>query len=338
MGSLYSVGFSNTDKIANTLGRLAAGDVSALTGEGTGNLLIMAANRAGLSVADMLANGLDSSETNTLLQSAVNYLGGLYKESKGSNVIAQQLAGVFGLTASDLKAAANLAGSTSAIARQNLNYGGMLGRLNQMAGSMYSRTSLGERLSNAFANIQYSMSAGIANNPALYATYTLASLLKETTGGINIALPVPFVGFKNINIADTMLTGALAGGILSSIGKMITMGGGGGITGTGMLRALGIGSGLATLSRGSGLSSLKESGITTSNANFIGNTEGGDVQNKSLTDQESDTKNSVAQAQAESEETDLNDVNESVIAIYKLLQEVVNGDKSFSTTTEQKDI
>jgi hypothetical protein len=136
MGSLHSVGFNNTSGLSGALGKLAAGDISAVTDGGYGNLLVMAANRANLSIAEILADGLDDSKTNQLMQAMVEYLGQIYAETKNSKVVAQQFASVYGLTASDLKAAANLYGSTTNISSSVLNYGGMLGNLNRMADSM----------------------------------------------------------------------------------------------------------------------------------------------------------------------------------------------------------
>jgi hypothetical protein len=96
--------------IANALGQVAAGQIDGLTGgNGAGNLLVMAANNAGLSIADILTDGIDASDTNKLLQATVNYLAEIAESSKGNNVVQQQLASVFGVKASDLRAAVNLA-------------------------------------------------------------------------------------------------------------------------------------------------------------------------------------------------------------------------------------
>lgn len=186
MGSLYSVGFNNTQGLADALGKLAAGDISGITDGGYGNLLVMAANKANLSTAEILANGLDDSETNILLQAMVEYLGNIYEETKSNKVVAQQFANVYGLTASDLKAAANLASSTTNVYKNNLNYGGMLGQLNDMANSMGSRTALGTMIQNVFENFKYSTAASIGNDPILYSTYMIASMLDNTVGGIAI--------------------------------------------------------------------------------------------------------------------------------------------------------
>lgn len=151
MGSLYSVGMdqSSVTNISQALGQIAAGDISGLTGSGTGNLMVMAANNAGLNLAEILADGLDGSKTNQLMEAMVKYLSKIYDESNNSKVIQQQFASVYGLKASDLKAATNLSSSVSNIAQSTLTYSDSMSQLTSMANSMYQRTSLGEMMSNA---------------------------------------------------------------------------------------------------------------------------------------------------------------------------------------------
>ena len=148
---MYSVGMSSSgvSGIASALGRVAAGDVSGITGGGAGNLIVMAANTAGISIADALRQGLDDSSTNRLMRAMVQYLGKIYNESSDSLVVQQQLAKVFGLSASDLKAVRNLVSSTENIFGSSLDYGGALKQLRDMSASMYARTSMGEMLNNA---------------------------------------------------------------------------------------------------------------------------------------------------------------------------------------------
>ncbi len=149
MGSLYSVGMSQSsvNAISQAFGQLASGDIAGLNG-GAGNLLVMAANAAGISIADILNQGLDAGNTNALMQAMVNYMGVIGNQSANSRVVQQQLANVYGIKASDLKAAGNLAKSTGSISKANMSYGNMMSQLNSMAGSMYKRTSIGEMMSN----------------------------------------------------------------------------------------------------------------------------------------------------------------------------------------------
>ena len=147
---MYSVGMSQNavTGLSGVLGKLAAGQIDAITGGAQGNLLVMAANQAGLSVSDLLNNGLTADTTNQLMNSMVDYLAKMYEEAGDSKVIQQQMASVYGMTAADLKAAVNLAKSSGIVARDGLTYSSAMKRLNNMANSMYARTSIGEMMTN----------------------------------------------------------------------------------------------------------------------------------------------------------------------------------------------
>ena len=150
MGSLYSVGMSQSSvqSIADAFGKLAAGDISALGQDGAGNLIVMAANKANLSIADMLASGLNESDTNKLLGAVIDYLGEISEQTADSHVVRQQMAKVFGMKGSDLVAATNLMSSRNTIYNNSSNYSRSMQQLYNMAGSMYSRTSTGELMKN----------------------------------------------------------------------------------------------------------------------------------------------------------------------------------------------
>lgn len=333
MGSLYSAGFSNTEGLAGALGKLAAGDISGIDNGGYGNLLIMAANRANLSIAEILADGLDDSETNQLMKAMVEYLGEIYDETKNSKVVAQQFANVYGLTASDLKAAANLSRDTGNISRNNLSYGGMLGQLALMASTAMIRTSTGEMMTNLFENLKYGISQNMATNPALYAAYTIAGMLDDTVGGIAI----PTIGAwaagtgteidLETTVADLIRVGSLGAGLLGGIGTMMTgLGSYGGMLGS--LAGFGIGSLLSPtkLVRGNGMNALSIfSGTSTSSSSFVGNSDSSDVQNKAIGDASESAEQTAEAKQDEQQDTKLSTVDEHVVQIYELLNSVING-------------
>ena len=172
------------------------------------------------------------------------------------------------------------------------------------------------------------MAAGVANNPFLYATYKAAGLLDAVTGGI--ALPDIKVMGTGVNlqttIADLMRVTAMSGSILSGIGSMIASGGNGGITGSGILRAAGISGNLNTVSRGNGQSLRTTGGATVSESgSLIGNSNGSDIQNVTMTNATDSANAQLAEAVDSSEETKLSEVYAEVVEIYKLLQDVANG-------------
>ena len=170
LGSLYSVGFSESalSNIASAIGQLGSGDVSGLANNSQmQNLIVMAANKAGLSYAEMLTEGLNADETNKLLASMVSYLQEI--ANSDNKVIKSQYAQLFGLTASDLVAAKNLGDGALSLAQDSLNYSGAINELYSQMNQLYSRLSIGELTGNMIDNVKYTISAGIADNPVTYA-------------------------------------------------------------------------------------------------------------------------------------------------------------------------
>ena len=257
MGSMYSVGMSDSavQNLGKTLGDLVAGKLDAVTQGGTGNLVIMAANEAGMSIGDILKDGLDADETNKLLSHVIDYLSKIYAEAGDSRVVQQQIANVYGMSASDLKAAVTLAQRSNDVLTSNgkekngeaFDYNDALARLTDMANSMWSRTSIGELMANTFDNIKYSMAAGIANDPVLYSIYKVAGMLDKTVGGITLP-DISVMGNSvalHTTIADLMRVTALSGSMLEGMAAIMQSGGNGGITGGGIINALKVNNGIA---------------------------------------------------------------------------------------------
>ena len=342
LGSMYSVGMNDSSVrgIATILGQVAAGDISGINGQGAGNLVIMAANRAGMSIADILNNGLTDDETNILMNAMVDYLADIYNETKNSRVVAQQYANVFGVTASDLKAAASLMSSTKAINSNKLGYSDMERRLEDMANSMWLRTGQGEMLGNIFDNLKYTIASSYAQNPLLYGLFNIATMLKDTTGGIAIpSFSVLGTGFDlETTVADLLLVGSLGGSLLGSIGRLAAgLQSAGGFSGSAMLNAFGVLGNNAnnTVIRGTGYGALSQSGMTVTDSGYIGNTSGSDVQEKAIGDAEASAEQRVAAKEEADNSVKLKDVNENVVAIFNLLQDVVDGRSHLSVTMDE---
>ncbi len=337
MGSLYSVGMSDAavQDIARAFGQIASGDISGLNGSGTGNLLIMAANEAGMSIADILQEGLQADETNKLMQAMVNYLAEIAETSSDSRVVQQQLANVYGLKASDLRAATNLASSLKDVAKADMSYGGMMGQLNLMMNTIGLRTSVSEGMTNMWDNIMYSMASTQASDPMLYLLPKMANLLKDTTGGI--ALPfVNVMGFGvdlNTTVADLMTVASLAGTALGTIGPALA-----GLTdlinplaGSVMLARAGINpfGKVPVLARGSAPVLQNLSGSSISESGYIGNSSGSDIKNATLQDAEDSKKKQLVEAKDEESSDDVViKSQQAIIDIYNLLEEVAHGSQS----------
>lgn len=331
LGSLYSVGMSNqgVSSIAQALGQLASGDVSG-TSSGAGKLLVMAASRAGLSYSDLLTKGINDSDINTLMESMVDYLRTIADSNK---VVQTQLAGVFGLRTSDIRAAGNLTNSDiKNIYGKSLSYAGGVGALQEMAATIWTRMSSGEMMTNLIDNFKSTLATGIANNPILYTMWTISNMLDQLVGGI----PIPTIGAWAVGngteidlettVADIMRVGALSGSLLSGIGSIVSGLATNSVGLSGVLTALGVRSNASTISRGTGLNSLI-SPRSRSLSGYQGNTSGSDIYDSSMAGAE-DQKNELAvQAQEPEGEEDIKlaDLNATVLQIYDLLQTVIIG-------------
>lgn len=342
LGSMYSTGMSDqaVQGLAGTIGKLASGQIDAITGDGKGNLVVMAANDAGLSIADLMANGLDDSNTNRLMESMVNYLAKIYNEAGNSKVIQQQFAQVYGLSASDLKAIASLARSSSAVSGSSLSYDSAIKRLNDMAGSMAGRTSIGEMMQNAYENVEQSLARSISSNPALYGIYKGGKLLKDLTGGIDIpAIQAMGTGVSSGlgTVASLMMSGALAGGILSNIGAFASSLSTG-LNGAAILKSIGVDKGISSVTRGTGTGITSSIGGNTlsMSGSYITNANGGDIQNKVITDRSDEVAAKVEAVAEESNETTVTTVDQHLLDVYKLLQDVIDGSSSFSVRVENE--
>jgi hypothetical protein len=345
MGSLYSVGMSQeaVQSIAGALGQIAAGQVDALTsGSGAGNLLVMAANDAGLTISDILTGGLNADETNRLLQATVNYLADIAESSKDNKVVQQQLAGVFGVKASDLRAATNLAtdNTTANVYNEYLTYDNMLRQLYKMAGTMGARTSIGEMMTNVWENGQYTLAGSMASSPVSYLLYKTATLLDDTTGGIDFSLPLVMgTGTaQTFNVADLMRVGAVGTGILGSLGQLVN-GLASSFSGHMMLASMGIdsGSGLKVTPRGTGdgvgasdIPGASGGATSTSGSGYVGNANSSDIKKSTIQETEDSAKKQIIEAQEEAAATQVDFINANVLKIYELLDDVANGKRSLN--------
>ena len=338
LGSLSSVGFSNTSSIASALNSLASGDVNSLSSS-TGTLLLMAANSIGMDISNILNNGLNASDTNNLLNAMTSYMADMYNQASGSRVLQQQYAKIFGLSASDLKAASNLASSQNTVYGNSLSNSQMIQRLSDMMSTMGSRMSIGEKLSNLKNNFSYTMAAGIANNPILYSLYNMSNILDGLFGGGEFSIPLVLgTGTaQTFKTSDLMRIATLGGSALSGLPGMLNSLGSLGDPST-MLRILGIGTSTNTVSRGSGNIGITVSGESTSSSGGYGvNGSLSDIQSSLMTEKTKEVNEQIANASQDQEDATLSTTNNYLNNIYTLLKQAINADGSFKAEKTSSD-
>lgn len=272
LGALSSVGLSDTavGNLSQALGYLATGDVTGLSSSPMQNLLVMAASRAGLSYADMLTKQITLDETNTLLESVVEYLQEIGNST--NQVVKNQYASTFGVSLSDIRAARNLSASDIATLRgANISYGGTIDELYGQLGQVAGRTHVGEMLSNLWDNAQYSLYSNIAGNPVLYALWQVTDMIQGLTGGINI----PFISALgtgvdlNTTVENLMKLGIVGVGSLGMIGDIVN-GLGSTFNFGSAAERLGISSSIAMTSRGTLSTFERTGGLGTSYEQSLG--------------------------------------------------------------------
>ena len=321
LGSLYSLGFSDTalGKISEAIGQLGSGNVSALSSNTEmQNLIVMAASRANMSYSDLLLKGLDSSSTNKLLRSMVEYLSDI--AASDNKVVKSEYARIFGMTVSDLKAVTNLEGDLDMISKSAMSYGGAVNELYSQMNQLPSRVSIAGMMQNLFDNVNYSIGTGIAANPVTYALWQITSMIEDLTGGI--ALPTFSVMGNmvdlNTTITNLMRAGIVGIGSLGAIGSMIS-----GLSSTfapsTMLSKLGINKGSTATkisNRGKGLTRRSKQVQEESSSTLVGNASGDDYYESSMTSANDQVDKTAEQKKQESTDISLNNIHEYLLSVF----------------------
>jgi hypothetical protein len=219
LGSLSAVGTSeNTVRtLAEAIGFLGAGNVTALNASSMQNLLVMAASRAGLDYSSMLTEGLNAYNTNSLLQAVVGYM---QEIGQGSNqVVKSQFAQTFGLSISDLAAASNIATDLDSITANMMSYSGTIDELGFQLNEISGRVSIAEKIQNVMSNIKFSIGQGIAENAVMAGMWSLTDLIQNVTGGIAIPAVSVFGNMVDLNTTvENLIKTGLVG--ISTLSKL----------------------------------------------------------------------------------------------------------------------
>lgn len=232
LGSLYSLGMSQSGitNIATALGQLYSGNITAMSPEMT-NLMAMSASMSGQPLDTILSKGIDGSNVNALLSSMVNYIADIAEGR--SNVVETAFGKVFGLTVSDIKAAANLAPRLAELSAQTLSTGGvsytdtsnigMLAQVANMIDTMGLRMGMPVMMDNLLSNFVYSTANLVAGQPASALGYKIINMLGDA---IDFAIPSIMAAGFGVSLGDTKVSDIInvaygAGSIFAGLGTLI---------------------------------------------------------------------------------------------------------------------
>jgi len=211
MGSLSSVGMSNSavTSLANALGLLGSGNISALTNDKMFNLIAMGITNSGLDFGSIATQGLSAEEANALMKGIVSTI--ISMTSEANNVTRAELANVFGLSVSDIKAASQVGDVTGK---------GVVGTDISDFLTVYGDLLHGSTLtSNYTSNRAYETGMGVVMNEDFYRRILRAELTADNTSGILSSL----LGMGGQGLGAAIGTaiggvpGTIVGGILGSL-------------------------------------------------------------------------------------------------------------------------
>lgn len=220
LGALGSIGFNSTtlQQIATGIGYIGSGNISALaSNSGLQSLLAMSSSKAGLDYSELLVKGLDSSNTNKLLEAMVGYL----QEIAGNNnVVKAQYSELYNLTVSDLKAVQTLtAKDIKNIANSALSYNQAVNQTVSQLESVGKRMNVGEMIENVAENFFTNIATEISSSTPMYTAWLINDFIEDATGGINI--PAVLGNDINANINQIAKLGMVGVSTLGGMGEVI---------------------------------------------------------------------------------------------------------------------
>lgn len=182
LGSFESVGGSTgtVSSIANALGLLGSGNISSLSGSSMQNLLLMGANRAGLSYSDLLINGLNADNANQLMNGVMSFIASL---GDGNAVVRSEYARIFGLQVSDIRAAGDAALKEASVVSTEIStniYDTLLGKLSDYLPGT-------KALDNFVENMFFTGAMNLGNNQGAYGTYKVAGAVSNLINSFGLS-------------------------------------------------------------------------------------------------------------------------------------------------------
>lgn len=277
LGSLSAVGMSQStiQGLAEAIGYMGSGNISALSGSNFQNILVMAASKANVDYSRVLTEGLDAYSANKLLEAVVAYMHEI--GSGSSKVVKSQFAQTFGLSVSDLQAAGNLrVEDINVLTKSLMSYQGTIEELGYQLDQVGTRTSIAEKIENMMKNIKFGIGQGIAQSPVMAGMWSITDLIQSVTGGINIPkISVLGTGVDlNTTVENLVKLGLVGASTFGKLGDLFT-----GLSNAGQMSNLisryGLGA-LTTTERGTGLPS-RDRGMSTSQSAYVGAGGGGDI-------------------------------------------------------------
>ena len=206
--------------MASAINALYSGNVQNVSSD-MQNLFAISAARSGQSYADILTEGIDGSDVNSLLKAMVGYLAEI--AGSNNNITRAALGGVFGTGVSDLVAARNLQRSgLEAVAGMNMTQNSAVAAVRQGIEDSLGRIGLAGSTQNLLDNLLYAGATNIVGSGGMgQVMWNLVKTIQDVGGDINLIDPSVLgnsLGIGNLTVGDIITAGTAGFGLLGSIG------------------------------------------------------------------------------------------------------------------------
>lgn len=209
MGAMYESGVDSgtVSKIANALNALGSGNVSALASDSDlQRLVLLSMDTIGMDYADILQQGLSTSDINELLTAVVKYLTQIEANTKDNNVLTSSYTQLFGMSMADLQAFKNLSNKMGGLTY--VNQGSALSMVSNELQQVQStsRTVVAEQIQNVMDNARFTFGSSIAKDASSYLSWKISNVIVDVANQIS-ASPAAKMGSASLIVKGA---GALA--------------------------------------------------------------------------------------------------------------------------------
>lgn len=189
LGSMHEAGVGSDfiNAIARGINALGSGNVADLQSNETINrLFLLSMERIGMDYADVLQNGLSADKADALLNSVINYLKQISKNTNDNNVLKNSYSKLFNLSMADMRAIDGLKP-----VRLNMTDSKAIQEARNQLRKVNQRTLVSEQINNLMENAKFAFGENIATSKGRYLTFktssTILDFINKISGGGKVA-------------------------------------------------------------------------------------------------------------------------------------------------------
>lgn len=184
LAAMHAVGLSEAAEqtIAQGLTYLTTGNVTEFTNNSSITTLFgLAASNAGMSISDILVNGLDASGVNELMKSMVTYLQQIVNNTSGNQVVKSAWGNITNLNLSDFRAIQNLSDSDiAAVYDYGMTYIEATKEFDRQLTAVNERISTPEKIENLIDSFLLDLGQEVVADEKRYIRYRIG----QAIGGV----------------------------------------------------------------------------------------------------------------------------------------------------------